>query len=339
MTASARLRVKRLRPARIVSVCIAGHPITQERFNTNRLELVSKVAREVYRRGWEDLDAILFPAGYVRLVGWLGPLSHGDRIARIEAGELSDVCRGAVHRLRVGSPDCLIAVGLDTNKSPDGWRGDQLVVAFDRGGVVGLARKIFPVVQDTDGWGRAPYLLFEADFDSPQRFVTLPNGERALLSACYDAFALAELVIGPTAKRRALRHLATPQGWTNLDRRQIDGLLLRFADRLRAEAPTVNLAALHGFRSPGRDLYWQRHGLATASAALRGGLTVGAAHFTCSLPSRLSSAPLAALGVPKAHLRASHNRTAHALAPVDGFETALAWSPGHRVLVRLYVGA
>ena len=144
MTASARLRVKRLRPARIVSVCIAGHPITQERFNTNRLELVSKVARELYRRGWEDLDAILFPAGYVRLVGWLGPLSHGDRIARIEAGELSDVCRGAVHRLRVGSPDCLIAVGIDTNKPPSGWRGDQLVVAFSRDGAVGLAPQNLP---------------------------------------------------------------------------------------------------------------------------------------------------------------------------------------------------
>lgn len=339
MTASARLRVKRSRPARIVSVCVAGHPITQERFNANRLKFVSKVAREVHRRGWQALDVIVFPAGYVRVTDWLGPLSYCERVARLEAEELADVCRGAAHRLRTGSPGCLIAVGIDTNKSPSGWRGDQLVVAFDRHGVVGLARKIFPVVQDTDGWGRAPYLLFNADFDSPRRFVTLPNGERALLSACYDAFALAELAIGPTVKRRALRHLATPEGWTNLNRDEIDRLLLSFGDQLRSLRPTVNLVALHGFRSPGRDLYWQQHGLATASAALGGALTVGAAHFTSSLPKRLGSAPLAALKVPAAQLHASHNRTAHALAPVDGFETALAWSPGHRALVRLFEGA
>ena len=339
MTASARLRVKRSRPARVVSVCLAGHPITQKRFNSNRLELVNKVAREVHRQGWKALDVILFPAGYVRLADWLGPSSHYERVARLETEELSDVCRAAAYRLRTGSPGCLIAVGLDTNKPPSGWRGDQLVVAFDRGGVVGIARKIFPVVQDTDGWGRAPYLLFDADFDSSRRFVTLPNGEHALLSACYDAFALAELAVGPTFKRRALRHLATPGGWINLSRDEIDGLLSRFGHQLKSLRPTVNLVALHGFRSPGRDLYWQRHGLATASAALGGALTVGAAHFTSSLPNRLCSAPLAALGVNVAQLHASHHRTAHALAPVDGFETALAWSPGHRVLVRLFEGA
>ena len=338
MTASSRKRVKRSRAARVVSICVAGRPTTQERFNVNRLELVSKVAREIGRRGWETLDAVVFPAGYFRLSTWFGPLATSERIERLDEEEIVEVCRGAAHQLRARSPGCLIVVGVDTNKSPDGWRGDQLAIAVDGGGVVGLARKIFPVAQDTDGWDHAPYLLFAHDIDSPERFVRLANGEEALLSACYDAFALAELAIGPTAKRRALRYLASPDSWVDLDRSEVNTLLSRFAEQLKLVRPTVNLVAIHGFRRAGAELYWQRHGLATASAALGGGLVVGGAHFSQTLPHTLTSAPLAAQGVPKAHLWASHNRTAHALAPVESFEVALAWSVSHRALVRLFEG-
>jgi hypothetical protein len=64
---------------------------------------------------------------------------------------------------------------------------------------------------------------------------------------------------------------------------------------LRSRGPSVAIAAIHSFNRPGLDGFWQRHGIATASAALEGGLALGAAHFRDSLPqpshSTLASSP------------------------------------------------
>jgi hypothetical protein len=43
-------------------------------------------------------------------------------------------------------------------------------------------------------------VCYPADFGSPHRIVTLANGSRALLCACYDVFGVAEAIIGPTAR-------------------------------------------------------------------------------------------------------------------------------------------
>lgn len=73
-------RTQRSRPARIVSVCVAGRPVTQERHNENRAELVSWVVRQIRKRdGWGELDAVLFPAGFFRLQTSFGPLSAPER--------------------------------------------------------------------------------------------------------------------------------------------------------------------------------------------------------------------------------------------------------------------
>ncbi len=65
------------------------------------------------------------------------------------------------------------------------------MVAYDAQGPAAIARKIFPLRADTDA--QAAYLPFEQDADDPGRIVRLPNGDNAVLSACYDAFAFCEL--------------------------------------------------------------------------------------------------------------------------------------------------
>ena len=339
-----RALARRSRPARIVTVCVAGHPPSQQRFNTNRIELLSKVVHEIRRRPELDpIDAVLFPAGYFRLSQWFGALSDPERFDAISSELLAEACEHAAGRLFKRSPGCLVVVGIDTNRPAStwhgcGWRGDQLVAAFDADGAVGIARKIFPVSQDTDGWGRAPYLLFTDDALSGARFVELPNGDTALLSACYDAFVHTELVLGPTKKRLAMRYIGstTGEGWDELSRREADRMLEAFEIRLAEYQPRVHLAAIHGFKRPGGELLWQRHGIATASAALEGALTVGAAHFSESLPASADSAPLAAFGVFRSHLHAGAHREACAHYPIASFETHLKWAPSTRALVRLF---
>jgi len=97
------------------------------------------------------------------------------------------------------------------------------------------------------------------------------------------------------------------------------------------------LACIHNFDAPGRDSYWQRHGIAYASAALGGGLALGAAHFNYTLPAAGSST-LAAFKVRRSHLSAGAHRPAHrheALASVfiegDGRDKP-------RALIRLFEG-
>ncbi len=77
-------RATRSRPARIVTVCVAGRPVAQERHNESRVELVSAVARQIRKRpDWDAINAVLFPAGHFRLRGWFGPLDGMERDALV----------------------------------------------------------------------------------------------------------------------------------------------------------------------------------------------------------------------------------------------------------------
>jgi hypothetical protein len=106
-------------------------------------------------------------------------------------------------------------------------------------------------------------------------------------------------------------------------------------DEAAAEAKVLEalaLAAVHGFEMPGRDGYWQRHGMACAAAAL-GGAAIGAAHFEDCQPEPEAST-LAAAGVPKAYLKAGSHRRLHAEPPIE----SLTIRKGGRsaALVRLF---
>jgi len=100
----------------------------------------------------------------------------------------------------------------------------------------------------------------------------------------------------------------------------------------------VVLAAVHRFQQPGRDIFWQRHGLATASAALGGGLAVGAAFFTDRLPDGRDrwSSPLAACGVPREHLSQGLHRPARRFEPIAALTINGQRNGKPRALVRLF---
>ena len=209
----------------------------------------------------------------------------------------------------------------------------MMLAAFLPEGPVAVTRMIYPVAGDD-------MLIFEADADTPGRLVKLASGATAMLSVCYDAFALAELATGQLGRRGNMTWLATGR---HKGRRMSQGegrdLLSRLNTQLKEARPTVGLVGIHRFKKPGRELLWQRHGIATASAALGGGLVVGASHFLKALPFRAGQSSLAAYGVPVGHLSLGMRRTARVHAPLDGFFVDLPWAPHVRALVRLYQSA
>jgi hypothetical protein len=249
-----------------------------------------------------DLDALILPAGFVVSDQWLGPLSFKKRVRQLEQGEVGIALAQLSHAFDRSSPGAVLAVGIDTQNPSRHWRGDQVVVGYRSGELVGLARKIYPVAADTDGGDEAPLLLFKRDFDDDHRFVELPSGGKAVLSVCYDAFVYREMLRGPTPKLKAMRYIGNRDGgWGELARHRAETLIQRFRASVELHRPIANLIAIHAFSRPGTDMRWQMHGIATASAALEGALTVGAAHFYRKQPSGDQS-PLAAFNVPEAQL-------------------------------------
>jgi hypothetical protein len=98
--------------------------------------------------------------------------------------------------------------------------------------------------------------------------------------------------------------------------------LARWSALIAANPPDLALCAIHGFKRPGMDGYWQRHGIAGASAALHGIPVIGASHFNKALPRTADRSVLAAAGVPLSHLELGPHRPMHALAPAEGFTLA-----------------
>jgi hypothetical protein len=274
--------------------------------------LLADVVKAINDR-WGKLDAVVFPGGFLRLDRHFGPLSYGNRIEALNSAGLVAPFKEAVAALD-RSPGVLIVFGVDGPSYPNGNGGDQLCIAAALSGIVGIGRKIFPVRNEA-----ASLLCYDADFCEAQRIVELPSGRRAILSACYDMFGVAEF--GDISGARAKKIQLIGRHEDQLNRSEY-GFKNRLSENLRKfrtllHGVTVGIAAIHGFDSP-KTGFWQRHGLATCSAALDGGFAVAAAHFR-KLPNQATSSTLAAARVPKQHLRDGHHRQAHGWVPNDDF--------------------
>jgi predicted amidohydrolase len=269
----------------------------------------------ISRVDWHPIDAIVFPGGFFRSPVYVGNRSHSERAVTLEVTDFGQAVMAAAYRLDAAHPGALIVVGIDSVPYSSDDHGDQLCAAFSPYGVIGIGRKVWPADGDTNWDGRPPVVCYPADFSSPHRIVTLANGSRALLCACYDVFGVAEAVIGPTARIRYIRYLAPNGRYDGADAGFVAArrrLVVEWGQLLADQQVDVALAAVHRFQQPGRDFFWQRHGLATASAALGGGLALGAAFFTDQLPDGRDrwSSPLAACGVPREHLGQGLHRPA-----------------------------
>ncbi len=325
---------------RIVTVCVLGDRAQRSTINQRRYQLMKLVINAIIRRKeWHPIDAVVFPGGHFFSTTYVGHQSFHERKLTIDRSRTGEVCRKVAGQLDKVSPGALLVTGIDSvGHGPQDW-GDQLCVAFNGGGVAGIGRKVFPTNNESNGSIR-PIICYADDYDSAHRIVTLPNGSKALLASCYDAFGLAEPIAGPTARTRYIRNINDGEKTVSYgDRRFVKlrrNCLDRWATLVKANRIDIALTTIHHFGEPGSDLFWQRHGLATASAAMGGGLAIGATHFWDELPDHkhLGQSPLAAFNVKKIHLKKGLHRKPERLSCVDSL--SIKHNKTGSAIIRLY---
>ena len=172
-----------------------------------------------------------------------------------------------------------------------------------------------PADGDTDGSGPI-YPVYEEDFASPTRVITLGSGRRAILLGCYDAFGVRSLAHPRFANLTAIRLARDRTGNLRAPSMELRrGFLREWRAMVAEQAPDLGLVAIHNFIRPGADGYWQRHGIAGASAALGAVPVIGAAHFNEGLPILAGLSPLASIDVSTSHLDEGAWRRPHAWRP------------------------
>lgn len=324
-----------IRPARLATLCLQGHPAASTSDNTTRIAILRELLRALQANArWHPIDAIVLPGGFFWLTRALGSARFERRTELISQEQFSGPVTATLRALQQLSPALRLIAGVRAQPSDRVERTEQVCVAFDLDGVIGIARKIFPTYNETRGRRFMSPVL--EDFRSEERFVALPNGSVALLNSCYDLFGTADLATGRLARRAIIRALRTKRRRLSerddLFRANRDESLRAFSELVAAKAPDVLLTTIHAFQRAGLDGYWQRHGIARASAGFGGALTVGAAHFLRGLPDAGAST-LSASNVPKRELHAGVSRRAHALAPL--FSAPLTTS-GANGLLRVF---
>lgn len=311
-----------VRPARVVSVCVLGEPTSNRAGNPGKAAVVVDAATSIAAAGWRGLDAVVFPGGMFWLPTHIGHLEAAVRRRVIERAPFSTLMMEAARLLVVTSPGIAVIAGLRSPATMVGASGDQIAVAWGLRGVVGIGRKVWPSDADTAD-ARNFFLPWVGDYSSRYRLLRLASGHTAILCSCYDMFGLAESPDFPTARTKYIRFLLNLGGISQEGHphfpKQRRNAVAAWHRLVRAGGVSVALAAVHGFVQPGREVYWQRHGVAMASAALGGGLAVAAAHFRNALPSA-GSGSLAAASVPTRQLVAGLHRQAWPLLPVAGIE-------------------
>lgn len=307
----------------VVSVAVLGHSARPPPIARRRGPLLMRIVEGLAdRRDWHSVEAMLLPGGFFRLRNAIGALGEDDRRLALLATKAAGLCAGASRLLDAQHPGAVLVIGMDADPVSRKIGGDQLVTAWRSGELAGLARKTFPSHGDTHG-KQPPYPVFGLDFASASRFVSLRSGHRALLLGCYDAFGTRSIVHSRFADLVAMR-LARDRhgGWHEPSGVLRHAFLIRWRALIRAHPPDLALCAIHGFKRSGMDGYWQRHGIAGASAALGGIPVIGASHFNKTMPRTADRSVLAASGVPLSHLELGPHRPMHALAPSEGFTVA-----------------
>lgn len=324
-------------PLHIVTVCVRGRDTYPMPRMSQRVLLLDRLIEALAQRStWPEVDAILLPGGFFRLAAPIGRLLPADRRAMLMTQDAGLAGAAASRLLARKWPGVTLVVGIDSEPIDRRWAGDQLVAAWQYGELVGLARKAFPVASETSGKDPVFWAALD-DADEPGRIVTLRHGQRALLLACYDGFAVRALHGQRFAALSALRLVSDAKGRIRPPREaERQEHLRRWLAMLQAVPPDLGLIAIHEFDRPGRDGYWQRHGIASASAALEGAPILAAAHFRKALPASFASSSLAAQHVPLPHLGQGQRRLAHRLLPRDSFVLP-AGSAKPSLLIRLFV--
>lgn len=323
------------RSPRLATLCVHGDTAASTTHNDERIELLESLVLVLSEhRAWHPLDAILLPGGFFWLSKALGTADFGRRSAAIAQERFSSSVIRALTELHTLSPGVKIVTGVMARPRNKSERTEQACIAFGLSGVVGLARKMFPT--HAESRGRRFMSPVTNDYSSSERFIDLPNGSIGALHSCYDLFGTADIGTGTGTRRAAIRTLRDARGrMTENDEgfhKRRDAGISAWADLMAAKKPDVLLTSIHAFERPGLDGYWQRHGIARASAAFNGAMSLGAAHFLESLPEGRST--LAAWAVPKSELSAGVSRRAHSLPASKILPVS---TPRTKALLRLYL--
>jgi predicted amidohydrolase len=323
-----------IRSPRLATLCLQGDTAASTRDNVARTSILEEAVRVLQQqRTWHPIDALVMPGGFFRLSKPLGATSFERRRTLISGERFTTSIAAALKQLQELSPGICLVTGVMAQPRDKTERTEQACLAFDQTGLVGAARKIFPT--HAESRGRRFMTPVVDDYRSAHRFIELPNGSLAGLHSCYDLFGTADIGSARGARRAAIRVLRTKGGRIGEGHERFratrDSNLSAWADLVVSRAPDVLLATIHAFERPGLDGYWQRHGIARASAAHGGALTIGAAHFMDSLPRDGST--LAAYGVPKRELTAGVSRRAHSLAALNSAPVTVR---GMKALLRVF---
>ena len=298
------MKVAMQQPSFAVTVTLKGVTSQSAEDNQERSQLLKRLVRTILKHPYRVL-VVLLPGGYFRVANTdLGHLDFASRKRRIERASFAQSSSRAATELDSHVPGSLLVLGVDT--APKQEKGDQLCVAWGPAGITGIGRKVFPV----KGAEAQNLEIASWDFGESRRVVSLANGQRFVLCACYDGFG----VSGPCERGRAIKNWLGRDGRVDGQRAwrdELDEALVDW-DGL-CESVDGALIAIHQFAG-GNSAMWQRHGIATASARLRGGDAFAAAHFKSRLPG-CQVELLASQCVDSAHLSLGQRRCAEYAKP------------------------
>ena len=104
------------------------------------------MVKDIQRQSWSKLDCVVFPGGFFRQPEYIGHLPHQDRVKTIEATDFGTTMKDACRELQGQNPGLVIVVGVDSNVHPKrhDYGRDQMCVAWNASGIVGIGRKVFP---------------------------------------------------------------------------------------------------------------------------------------------------------------------------------------------------
>lgn len=296
---------------RIASYCHQGVDKSGAE-NESRLQVLNDLIKQITSEpDWHNLDALILPGGFFEI-----------EQQRIEDSSLFPLLKRLARALDKTSPGAHLVIGVDTRPSERKGRlfgGQQLALAFNKAGISGFARKIFPVEEDINGQKWPVMLVHETDFTDQSRYISLKSGGEAALCVCYDMFGLADTLRGKKHKLGKIAILEGDDGVIYAGTEARKRLKTKTFPEYRAiidqksEDLRAALATIHRFAASGRDVFWHRHGIASASAGLNGAAAIGAAHFG-KLP-KSGQSTLASHNVPRAHLDAVMQRRKHSAQP------------------------
>lgn len=276
---------------RIATCDLKGLPVAA--LNKRRTKLLSNIVGRL-RDLDPPVDAVVLPGGYFVLKGKQGDpspylkLDFERRCDLLRQAPFAKAATEAARTLDGRRKGASLIFGVDT-EAPKDPSGDQLCVAWSAVGPVGVGRKVFP----TEDEGSKGYVVNANDFGAKERVVRL-GGTRVLLCSCYDGYG----ICNRPDKSKYIERMWTGDTRDREGRMfhrgedpEFDWRLKRCLEKWRDLAASADAAAftIHRFGLTGEGgfstNYWRRHGIATASATLKGGWVAASANFEGRQPN------------------------------------------------------